>query len=414
MISELVQSVCRQFSIIHKTGSPYNSQSQGLVERLNRTLNQVLKRRSTEEKKDWHAYLPAVQFSYNTMKQATTKETPFYLLYGYQARTPFDNTQSIPKTEMTIEFLLRQRINQQIHTLSIVRQMCIDRIELSQKSLIKRIDKKLLNRKRELKPAFKVGDIVEVFNHFTTTSWSGKLLDRWVGLFTVKRVLKKGSYVIEGLRKSGKIYQKIVHGNKLQKYVVPDVAWHPNNLYKKTNLDAQPDPFISSDVETMPLNDNIPIAGLAKDSNQSSEATSEGSNSTNAGQRLTSDDAFLMDLNTILCEAGTSKEDLHMSDSEFELQQLVQIYVQYTKEMLFLQEKHRRHTARVGDTLIRIMHLKMQPPTNKNELARYRSKRATLLKSKIWVDTSKIPAVLGPLKNYPKKRDVYEHIKLDF
>lgn len=131
MISELIQQVCRQFSIIHKTGSPYNSQSQGLVERLNRTLNQVLRRISDAEKKDWHAYLPAAQFSYNTLKQAATKQTPFYLLYGYNAKTPFDVVHTIPTTEVDIDRLIELRISRQIHTLATIRTLSIRRIEAS-------------------------------------------------------------------------------------------------------------------------------------------------------------------------------------------------------------------------------------------------------------------------------------------
>lgn len=118
MISKLIQHVCRQYSIVHKTGSAYNSQSQGLIERLNRTLNQILRRRTAEEKENWHSYLPATQFSYNTLTQAATKYSPFYLLYGYHPKTPFDVVHSLPKTDADIDRVIGLRVTRQIQMLA--------------------------------------------------------------------------------------------------------------------------------------------------------------------------------------------------------------------------------------------------------------------------------------------------------
>lgn len=35
-------------------------------------------------------YLPAAFFAYQSIKQATTKHSSFFLLYGYEPKTPFD------------------------------------------------------------------------------------------------------------------------------------------------------------------------------------------------------------------------------------------------------------------------------------------------------------------------------------
>ncbi|KAG1084902.1 hypothetical protein G6F42_021603 [Rhizopus arrhizus] len=93
MISDLVNTtVCKKFGIRHKTISPYHSQSQGLIERFNRTLDSCLKKRSESEKKNWNQYLTATAFAYRSIKQETTGQLPFYLLYGYEPQTYFDNT----------------------------------------------------------------------------------------------------------------------------------------------------------------------------------------------------------------------------------------------------------------------------------------------------------------------------------
>lgn len=60
------------------------------MEGFNRTLGQILQGCSEEEKEDWNMYIPAALFAYRSIKQATTKYLPFFLLYGYEPKTPFD------------------------------------------------------------------------------------------------------------------------------------------------------------------------------------------------------------------------------------------------------------------------------------------------------------------------------------
>ncbi|CEP16787.1 hypothetical protein [Parasitella parasitica] len=92
MVADLVDSVCRTFGIHYKTISPYHFQSQGLIKRFNRTLDSCLKKRSIEEKKNWQQYPPSTAFAYRSIKQATTGQSPFFLLHGYEPTTYFDNS----------------------------------------------------------------------------------------------------------------------------------------------------------------------------------------------------------------------------------------------------------------------------------------------------------------------------------
>ncbi|KAG1079407.1 hypothetical protein G6F42_023783 [Rhizopus arrhizus] len=118
MVSQLVNTVCRQFGIHHKTISPYHSQSQGLVERFNRTLDSCLKKRTESEKKNWDQYLPATAFAYRSIKQATTGQSPFFLLYGYEPQTYFDNSlRPIDIKEPSFELQLKIRTTIQIQHL---------------------------------------------------------------------------------------------------------------------------------------------------------------------------------------------------------------------------------------------------------------------------------------------------------
>ena len=89
-LSDLVREVCRLLSIKKVNTSGY---SDGLVEKFNSTLSAML-RRVAETGKDWDHHFPFVLFAYRTSVQESTKETPFYLLYGKDVRLPSQSVQN--------------------------------------------------------------------------------------------------------------------------------------------------------------------------------------------------------------------------------------------------------------------------------------------------------------------------------
>ena len=59
----------------------YHPQTNGLTERFNRTLTDMLAKRVERNGKDWDTHLPFVLFAYQASVQESVKESPFYLLY---------------------------------------------------------------------------------------------------------------------------------------------------------------------------------------------------------------------------------------------------------------------------------------------------------------------------------------------
>ena len=79
----------------------YHPQTDGLVERFNRTLTDMLSKKVALSGKDWDIQLPYVLFAYRASAQHSTGESPFFLLYG---RDPM-----LPTTEMLAH--TQERIN---------------------------------------------------------------------------------------------------------------------------------------------------------------------------------------------------------------------------------------------------------------------------------------------------------------
>ena len=87
-LSELVTQICKLFKIKQLKTTSYHPQTDGLVERFNRTLCDMLACYVNEDPEAWDVFLPFVTFAFNTAEQATIKNNPFYLFYGREANLP--------------------------------------------------------------------------------------------------------------------------------------------------------------------------------------------------------------------------------------------------------------------------------------------------------------------------------------
>ena len=53
--------------------------------------------------KDWDKQLPFVLFAYRATEQASTGESPFYLLYGRDPQLPSESTLTAPTTPYMVD-----------------------------------------------------------------------------------------------------------------------------------------------------------------------------------------------------------------------------------------------------------------------------------------------------------------------
>ena len=75
----------------HKTRTtPYHPESDGLVERFNRTLLMMLAMFAGETKEDWDDLLPAVMMAYRSSAHESTGISPYRLMFGEECTLPMD------------------------------------------------------------------------------------------------------------------------------------------------------------------------------------------------------------------------------------------------------------------------------------------------------------------------------------
>jgi len=85
-INKVVKQVCILLNINRISTTGANPRSNGLVEQHNATLKDMLAPYVNAHQTDWDEYLPFVAFAYNTTVNTQTGLTPFFMVYGREAR----------------------------------------------------------------------------------------------------------------------------------------------------------------------------------------------------------------------------------------------------------------------------------------------------------------------------------------
>ena len=96
-LSHMMQDVYEIMGI-HKNTTAYHPQTDGLVERFNRTLTDMLAKKVEKNGRDWDKHLPYVLYAYRANRQESTQESPFYLLYGRDPQLPVPDSLTQPRT----------------------------------------------------------------------------------------------------------------------------------------------------------------------------------------------------------------------------------------------------------------------------------------------------------------------------
>ncbi len=186
--------------------SVYHPQTDGLVERFNRTLKTMIRKFVHEDAKNWDKWLEPLLFAVREVPQASTEFSPFELLYGRQPRGVLDvlrETWEEGPSESKNEIQHVLDLRTKLHTLG----------QLSMENLLQAQDKqsRLYNRGARLRN-FTPGDKVLVL---LPTS-SSKLLAKWQGPFEVTRQVGDLNYEVVRTDRSGA--RQIYHLNLLKKW----------------------------------------------------------------------------------------------------------------------------------------------------------------------------------------------------
>src|SRR4051794_8497807 len=179
--NNMVKKLMEKFKINHLLSTPYHPQTNGLVERFNRTLCESLAKLSLKNN-DWDLYIAPTLFAYRTTKHSTTKIEPFFLVYGRSARLPIDplETENLRAENDHLSNLIDQVPQIRNQT-----KIKVSQAQIKQKD---RHDKEI-----RLPRAFMIGNKVLYFNVTLDHSHSGKFIPKWKGPFVIQQILPNGA-----------------------------------------------------------------------------------------------------------------------------------------------------------------------------------------------------------------------------
>jgi hypothetical protein len=87
-VNDMLNTLCDELGVKHKLSIAYHPQTNGLVERYNRTLCETLAKFANDNKDDWDNFVPSALFAYKIKSHKTTRHEPFYLTYGRNVTLP--------------------------------------------------------------------------------------------------------------------------------------------------------------------------------------------------------------------------------------------------------------------------------------------------------------------------------------
>jgi len=108
--SRFIRGLCKATGTTQNISTAYHPRTDGQSERTNQWLEQYLRFWVDERQDNWHMYLPLAEFAHNNWPNETTRESPFFVLYGFNPRADWmDRPSPIPQVVLRIDQFKRAR-----------------------------------------------------------------------------------------------------------------------------------------------------------------------------------------------------------------------------------------------------------------------------------------------------------------
>lgn len=211
--SSILAQTLEAFGVRKSRTTAYHPQGDGMVERFNRSLLQLL-RTYVDKQDDWERYLPLVLYAYRTSVHSSTGAPPFLLMYGRNpSSTPFSKSPAFDALSYPAHL---QAKFAELH----------DFVETNLAAAAH--NQKQTYDQHTATPSFTAGEPV-----WLSVPTAGKLDPKWEGEWVIKSVKSPINMEIDNGRNT-----KVVHTNRLRHRNVP------------TNTSLQSDP--STNVRDQP------------------------------------------------------------------------------------------------------------------------------------------------------------------
>jgi hypothetical protein len=206
--SDLFKEVCNMLDIDKDRTTPYHPQSDGFVERMNRTIEAMLSMFVSPGQRDWDEYLPYVMMAYRSAVQDTTGYSPNLMMLGREVELPVDILIGRPSEEggpsRKVDY-----VGEMEEKMESAHKVAREKIQRRSDHQKRNYDLRVHGRKYER------GQFVWLHNPARKVGVCPKLVRPWEGPFLV---VKRMSDVTYRIQRNNKSKMKVVHFDRLKPY----------------------------------------------------------------------------------------------------------------------------------------------------------------------------------------------------
>ena len=220
--SKLFQELCQVLEIDKTRTTGFHPQSDGLVERFNRTLENMLSKFVSESQRDWDAFVPLLTMAYRATPQSSTGVSPNMMMLGREVNLPLD---------IMYEKLPDHIVDQEVEYITSLKERMEKAHDYARTQLGKNANrqKKYYDIKSSGK-TFDTGDLVWLFCPRKKVGISPKLQRFWTGPYLIVEKVGDVLYRIQASKRSN---SKVVHFDRLK-------AYHGNEIIDWTKAPSAP------------------------------------------------------------------------------------------------------------------------------------------------------------------------------
>ena len=208
-MSKVMKCLCQSLKVKQIRTSVYHPQTDGLVERFNKTLKHMLRKVIAVDGKNWDQLLPYVLFSIREVPQGSTGFSPFELLYGRRPRGLLDVAKEAWEQQPSTQRSIVEHVEQMHHRMTQVWPLVREHMQQAQAQ-----QAQVYNRGAQVRE-FKPGDKVMVL----IPTNDCKFLAKWQGPYEILERVGPVNYRVRqtGRRKAQQLY----HVNLLKPWREP-------------------------------------------------------------------------------------------------------------------------------------------------------------------------------------------------
>jgi hypothetical protein len=207
--SDVFQEMCKILGIDKTRTTPYRPQSDGMIERANRTIENMLSAFVSKNQKDWDDLLPLLMLAYRSAAHESTGISPCEMVFGRSIILPIDLILGRVSPEIQ-EFKSKSEYAYNLYEkLNSIHEFAREKLNISFKNMARNYNAKIQKNR------YAQGDAVWVYFPNQNMGLEKKLSLKWHGPYLV---LEKINDVLYKIGKNAKHKGDIIHHNRLKPY----------------------------------------------------------------------------------------------------------------------------------------------------------------------------------------------------